>query len=141
MGAARRLVRLPWRDRFLLVETIVLLGFAAICIALLSFSTVTKIAAGRSRARPPASPAEARRIAWAVNACARRVPWRAVCFQRGLAAQLLLRRRRLHAVLCYGIRPDRGDGLAAHVWVRSGDADIVGCEAAADYRLVATFGG
>ena len=76
-----------------------------------------------------------------MNACARRVPWRAVCFQRGLAAQLLLRRRRLRSELCYGIRPDRGDGLAAHVWVRSGEVDVVGCEDAADYRLVATFGG
>lgn len=141
MGAAARFVRLPWRDRFLLVETTLLLAFAALCIAILSFERVTKVAAGGRRNLQAASPAAARRLAWAVAACARRVPWRALCFEQGLAAQLLLRRRGLKSELCYGIRPDRGDGLTAHVWVRSGEVDVVGCETAADYGLVARFGG
>jgi len=140
MGAAARFVELSWRDRFLLTETVALLGFSAFCIAFLSFERVTRIATGRHPGRPPADAAQARRITWAVEACAKRVPWRALCFERGLSAQLLLRRRGLGAALYYGIRPDRGDGMAAHVWVRSGTLDIVGCEEAGEFGHVATYG-
>jgi hypothetical protein len=140
MGAAARFIELPWRDRLLLAETVALLGFSRLCVALVRFERVTRLADSKARGRPPATSAQARRIAWAVTACARRVPWRALCFEQGLAAQFLLRRRGLAATLFYGIRPARGDDLTAHVWVRSGEVDIVGCEAAADYGLVGSYG-
>lgn len=140
MGAAARFIELPWRDRLLLAETVALLGFARLCVALVKFERVTRLADGRTKGRPPATPAQARRLAWAVTACARRVPWRALCFEQGLAAQWLLRRRGLGATLFYGIRPARGEDLTAHVWVRSGEEDIVGCESAGDYGLVGRYG-
>lgn len=80
-----------------------------------------------------------RRIRWAIGASAARVPWRALCFQQGLAAQLMLRRRGIPSVLYYGAAQDEGDGLSAHVWVRDGDVDVIGGEIAHRFTILATF--
>ena len=115
------------------------LGFASLVIALLSFATVSRIATRGPRAPDPAPAPLAGRIGWALKACGNRVPWKAVCFQRALAAQLMLRRRGFAAMLGYGIRRDEAGALAAHVWTRSGDVDVVGCENAADFHLLTSL--
>src|SRR5262249_28593518 len=79
-----------------------------------------------------------RRIRWAIIATASRVPWRAVCFQQGLAAQMMLRRRNIPSVLYYGAAQGRG-GLSAHVWVRDGNVDVIGGEMAHRFAVLATF--
>lgn len=140
MGAAGTFRRLGWRDRALVAEAVLLLGAASLAIRLLPFRTVASMAAKNGRTRAPAGPDAARRLRWAILAAARRVPWRAVCFQQGLAAHWMLRRRGYASRLHYGARAEPGSDLKAHVWVRSGDTDIVGCENAADYALLTTFG-
>lgn len=115
-----------------------MLGCASLLIALLSFRRIAALA-GRGRQGLAASPAQARRIEWAVDAWARRVPWRAVCFQQGLAAQLMLRRRGRAASLYYGAARDDDGGLVAHVWVRSGAVDVIGCQGAERYGVLAVF--
>jgi hypothetical protein len=82
---------------------------------------------------------EATRVRWAVTAAARRVPWRAKCFEQGLASQIMLRRRGVPSVLYYGAAPDDLRGLSAHVWVRDGDLDVIGGEIASRYAVLATF--
>jgi hypothetical protein len=53
-----------------------------------------------------------------VDALANRVPFRAVCLQRGIALQWILRRRGVDAILHYGVRlPGAGQDIGAHVWV------------------------
>ena len=79
------------------------------------------------------------RVRWAILAAARRVPWRAVCFQQGLAAQFMLRRRGVPSVLYYGAAQDDRSGLSTHVWVRDGDVDVVGGEIAHRFAILATF--
>src|ERR1700675_3829177 len=119
--------RMPWPDRQLVLEATVLLAAAALVVAVLPFRRVGLLA-GRPIRRPLLSEQErtlaVRRVRWAIVVCARRVPWRALCFQQGLAAQWMLRRRGASSVLYYGARPDDRKGLAAHVWVRDGDVDV-----------------
>jgi hypothetical protein len=79
------------------------------------------------------------RIQWAVISAAARVPWRVMCFQQGLAAQLMLRRRGVPSVLYYGVAQDDQNGLHAHVWVRDGDVDVIGGEMAYRFAVLATF--
>ena len=74
----------------------------------------------------------------AVLAWARRLPWRALCFEQGLAAFALLRRRGLHATLHYGAATIDGE-LKAHVWVTSGKTEVIGCEQKENYGLLARF--
>lgn len=71
-------------------------------------------------------------------AAARRVPWQALCFEQGLTAAWMLRRRGFAAQVHYGAATIDG-ALKAHVWVRSGGKDVVGCENADEYALLARF--
>ena len=123
----------------LLAEALAALAVASLAIALLPFRRVAAAAsrAGARAGRVDAS--AARRVTWAVEAWARRVPWRAVCFQRGLAVHWMLRRRGVASVLLYGaaLRPETG--LAAHVWVEVGGETVVGGEEAPNFALLARF--
>jgi hypothetical protein len=134
--------RLSWQDRLLLLEAVLWLAFAAFAISVLPFRHVGLLAA--RPIRRPTPPDRSRlmmttRIRWAVVTISRRVPWRALCFQQGLAAQLMLRLRGIPSVLYYGAAQDDQIGLSAHVWVRDGDADVIGCEIAPRYAVLATF--
>jgi hypothetical protein len=78
-------------------------------------------------------------LVWAVEAAGARVPWKAVCFQKGLALQSMLRRRGIDARLHYGVGFDPARSIRAHVWV-SVDGDIVlGGKEAPDFRLLASM--
>jgi hypothetical protein len=75
----------------------------------------------------------------AVQAVARRAPWRSLCYQQGLTAQIMLRRRGIDSTLYFGARPKGCEGLAAHVWVRDGAQDVIGCEEAHGFAVLACF--
>jgi hypothetical protein len=134
--------RLSWQERLLLLEAILWLAISGIAIAMLPFRHLAVLAARPIR-RPKLSRHarmhQVRRIRWAIIAAAARVPWRALCFQQGLAAQFMLRRRCIPSVLYYGTAQDDRDGLCAHVWVRDGDVDVVGGEIAYRFAVLATF--
>ena len=74
----------------------------------------------------------------AIRAWSRRLPWRTMCFEEGLSAHWLLRRRGLASTLYYGAATIDGQ-LKAHVWVRSGSTDVTGCESASQFALLARF--
>jgi len=140
--AMRKFWHLGWPDRLLLAESLGALAVASFFIALLPFRTVAAAASVPVRRLSPMSNrarATVDRVRWSIAAVSARVPWRAVCFQKGLAAHWMLRRRGMPSVMYYGaaLRPDTE--LAAHVWVRSGELDVIGCETATDYALLATF--
>jgi len=134
--------RLPRHDRLLLLEATLWLAVARLTIAAVPFRYVGRLAARPTRRPEPPEQTrleEVGRIRWAIIACARRVPWRTMCFQQGLAAQFILRRRGVPSVLYYGAALDDLQGLSAHVWVRDGDIDVIGGETASRFALLATF--
>jgi hypothetical protein len=138
----QKFFRLPRHDRRLLFEAVFWLAFAWLAIALLPFSHVGRLAGRPVRTVEPRQRMRLlaiERIRWAVVASARRVPWRANCFQQGLATQFMLRRRGVPAVLYYGAAMNPQEGLSAHVWVRHGDIDVVGCETASRFAVLAAF--
>ena len=133
---------LPRHDQLLLLEAVLLLAIAAFAIAWLPFRYVGRLAARPIwRPEPPeqARQIEVKRIRRAIIVAASRVPWPAMCFQQGLAAQLMLRRRGFPSALFYGAAQDNQGNLSAHVWVRDGDVDVLGGELASRYALLATF--
>jgi hypothetical protein len=137
-----KLFGLPRGDRLLLLEATVFLAIAGVAVAMVPFRYLGLLAT-----RPIRKPAplqrdrliKVRRIRWAILATAARVPWRAKCFEQGLAAQLMLRRRGILSVLYYGATQDDRNGLSMHVWVRDGDVDVVGGEIACQFAILATF--
>jgi hypothetical protein len=138
----RHLRRLRPGDVALLVEALVMLAAASAAVRLLPFRRVTRLAsAPRSGATPGGgdAPRTSRQVGRAVQAWARRVPWRAVCFQIGLATHWMLRRRGLDSVLHYGVGRDGDDALAAHVWVTLDGRVVVGEHEAAQFACLARF--
>jgi Transglutaminase-like superfamily len=123
------------------LEAIIWLAIARVAIAVLPFRHVGLLATRpvRRKVFGEMRLSKVRRIRWAIIVAARRVPWRALCFQQGLAAQLMLRRRGVPSVLYYGAAQWEGTGLSAHVWVRAGDIDVVGGEIADRFAVLATF--
>lgn len=137
MRTLRRLSSLPARDLALLAESVAALAVAAAAIRLLPFRRLVE----RIEAAPIAASicaVEAERVAWAVAAAARRVPWRAVCFQQGLAGYWMLRRRGLAAMLHYGLGT-RDAGLAGHVWLSVDGRVLLGGEQVPDFQHVISF--
>lgn len=123
----------------LLAEAGLAILAASLAIRLQPFRTLAK----RLERQPSSTIADPDTAYWirrSVLAWGRRLPWRAKCFEQGLAAAWMLRRRRLAYALHYGAAA--GDGsLAAHVWVTSGPTPIVGVENSAGFSRLATFEG
>ncbi|MEA3030101.1 MAG: hypothetical protein QOG13_1426 [Sphingomonadales bacterium] len=135
-----RLHRLSARDWLLAGEALAELVRASLAVALLPFRRVAA-AASAAPVRPNRRPADdlPRRVRWAVEAWGRRVPWRAVCFQRGLAAHRMLRRRGYKSILHYGVAQQETKGLSAHVWVSLDGRPVIGGEEAPNFTCLARF--
>lgn len=116
------------------------LAAAALAIRLLSFKRIAARARAPSSASGAPGDAHAERVRRAIDAWTRRLPWPPKCFVRGLAALWLLQRRGVDARLYYGAATIAG-ALRAHVWVRAGGIDVVGCDDAPDYAVLARFPG
>ena len=139
MTSTRRtmtLAQLSWSRRGLLAEALVLSRVAALAVKFLPFRHA--VAFGARRLGPAVHPS-VEDLRWAVSAIARRVPWRAMCFEQGLALQRMARRRGVDARLHYGIGKERDGELRAHVWVQVGDTIVIGDQGVADYREVAVY--
>lgn len=118
-------------QRRLLAEAVLLLPRAAWAIRRAEFPDTVAFGAvplGQVATAP------LRDILWAVNAAARRMPFRAACFERGLTVQRMLRHRGENARLHYGIAP--GNNLEAHVWVSLAGEIVQGGQQAPAYREV-----
>jgi hypothetical protein len=137
-----RLAALPAREKAILIEGLLVLAGSSLAIALLPFRKVATLA---SRFDPiegsDVDLSTVSKCRWAVQAWADRVPWRAVCFQRGLALHLMLRRRGIPSLLHYGVAQTRDKGLSAHVWISAGDRLVLGGEQAPGYTCLSTFPG
>ncbi|MFL6857432.1 MAG: lasso peptide biosynthesis B2 protein [Allosphingosinicella sp.] len=138
LPARRRRARLRFSDWLLLAEALAALAVASAAIHFLAFR---RLAAAASRGEAGIVPDEARlrKLRWAVQAWAKRVPWRAVCFQRGLAFHWMLRRRGIASRLHYGVSPTGERGISAHVWISVGDRDWMGGEEASRFKCLAIF--
>lgn len=66
------------------------------------------------------------RLAWAVAAAARRVPFRSTCLVESLAADAMLRRHGYASEIRFGVRLPSGGALAAHAWVEHQGAVVFG---------------
>jgi hypothetical protein len=142
MTAAIRPRRRPLgaANRRLLAEALPALVLASLAVKLAPFRRVAAWARGREgQAGGAMDEATLRKARWAVEAWARRVPWRAVCFQKGLALHWMLRRRGVESVLHYGVAQEAGATLKAHVWVTVAGVPVIGGEEAAGFACLATF--
>lgn len=125
-------------NRRLLAEALPALALASLAVRLAPFRRVAAWASG-GRGGVELDDAMLRKARWAVEAWARRVPWRTVCFQKGLALHWMLRRRGVASVLHYGVAQEAATGLRAHVWVCVAGRPVIGGEEAEGFACLATF--
>lgn len=64
-------------------------------------------------------------------------PWRNRCLVSSLAAKRMLSRRKIPSVLSLGLSKNRGRGVIAHAWLKSGDYELVRKDG--DYTELYTF--
>jgi len=131
--------KLERADRWLLIEALILLVCSRLMILLLPFRRVVRLGADGAATDTPPSPHDLARLRWAIRAIARRMPFRALCFEQGLTARLMLRRRGIGSTLYYGAVREAGGQLATHVWIRCASVDVIGTEDCDRYAILATF--
>lgn len=137
-----RLRRMGFRDGLLLAEAVLAVTLASLAVAVLPFASLARML---SSGRGPDLEAEEkeerllRKGRWAVEAAAKRLPWRTVCFQKGLAYHAMMRRRGIATRLHYGVAQSPDQGLRAHVWVTHRGAAFVGGEVAAEFACLAIY--
>jgi hypothetical protein len=138
--SVERVRKAGWSGVALLVEASAALATAAAVLHLVPFRRAIRFGSGGSPdLTAELAVDELRRIERSVEQAARRVPWRTVCLQKGLALQWMLRRRGADARLHYGIGKDEAGELRAHVWVTAGPVMLIGSEQAPQFRTVATY--
>ena len=122
-------------------EALVLIALSAPAIRLVKFRTLGRLASLRLRRAIPEADRAAvvQRVTWAVDRAAKRAPGRAMCFERGLSAQIMLRRRGVDSTMFYGVGHETTGALAAHVWVLDRGVDVAGGEQAPQYAALASF--
>ncbi|WP_428029120.1 lasso peptide biosynthesis B2 protein [Ancylobacter sp.] len=124
----------------LLAQALFILACARLAIVALPFRKVAWIASARPSRPFPADPlAQIRRVRWAIRAVARRMPFRALCLEQGLAARILLRWRGIPTTLYYGVAKDENGKLIAHLWARADGIDVIGTEGLERFTLLCTF--
>ena len=131
--------RLGIRDWSLLVEAALALTGASLAIAVLPFRRIARRASASENARPSQDPVIARRAGRAIGAWSRWLPWKTVCFQKGLALHWMLRRRGIASRLHYGVDHHAEQGLRAHVWVSVAGENVMGGEIAHEFACLAVF--
>jgi hypothetical protein len=132
-------------ERLLLLEAFTLLGVARFLVLAIPFRWLS-LSLGRrmneSGTRMNISDLSiARMIGQAVRSAANNTPWESFCLPRAVAAQWMLKRRRIAASLYLGVSKNEAgpENLAAHAWLRCGDIIITGAEGHRRFTVVAVF--
>ena len=121
----------------LMVEALAMVLASSVVVRVTGLKVVGR-AARRGVKVATISQDQAAALVRAISAVSRRLPWRTLCFEQGLAAHWMLSRRQIRSTLSYGAAMRAGE-LEAHVWVRSGEIDVIGCDNAGDFAILSQF--
>lgn len=144
-GLRTKLARFDWRERRALAEAVILLALAAPMVRLLPLRWIGKIASTTPLAAAPASADLTEvltwTVGWAVDRAAKRSVLRAKCFEQGVTAQIMLRRRGIDSTMFYGVAlaPGAKRPIRAHVWVETERFPVIGEPEPDDFALLASW--
>jgi len=132
-----------WQDRRLLGEALIFLGLSKCAVSMLPFRWIA-VGLGKFMHESPfmdlgIDPYMVARVGWAVSAISKCVPGTRQCLVQALAANWILRYRRMPSTIYFGVAPDTDRKLTAHAWVRSGTRIVTGGEGRHAFTVVASF--
>lgn len=130
MSLLRKLNRLPWSDRVLLVRAGLLTVVVRLALDLLPF----RLWRAWLIHREPPAPARvsrdvisiADRCAWAARVASRFFPRSDTCLVHAIVAQRLLRSRGIDSVVQIGVARGADAKFEAHAWVEMGGRVVIG---------------
>ncbi len=125
MERLRKLLRLPWKDRLLLLQSALLLIAIRLGLRVASFHSLQRmLERGAPGREAQATGAEIDRVGWAVRVASYFLPG-TTCLPQALAVQALLTRRGSRTRVRIGVAK-RGQGqLAAHAWVEDEEQRVI----------------
>jgi hypothetical protein len=138
MGTAAKFIRLDRRDRALAITAARTLAITWIGLRTAGFNAVRRRAAHAAAHDPRAhawcgpppqssvSPPTVEHVSWAVRAASRFIPGASNCLVRALATQTLLGRFGYRSELRIGVSKAADGSLAAHAWLESAGAIVIG---------------
>lgn len=147
LHSLKKLVYLQERQRRLLIEAGIAIGFAVFQLRRAPFKQIVADW-GNSQAvsldshTDTLSP-QAKEIGWAINAINRRLPWQGTCLVQAMAARRMLRRQSISNTIYFGVRSnsksDKSTTLDAHAWLSVGDCILVGKSGHKQFSVLSIF--
>ena len=125
MRGIRQLLRLTPQERRLLVRTTLLMVAVRIALWTLPFAYVCRRLNRRRAAEPELAGIPAKRLAWAVEVAARRVPG-ASCLTQALALQYVLAGAGRESCVHIGVAKKNPGRFESHAWVECGGEILIG---------------
>jgi hypothetical protein len=126
-------------DRCLLIEACIRILVARVALKLLPFARVISLLVAPNHVGAPADLTLIRRVRWAVETAARRLPLSLTCLPQAFAALWMLQTRGLAPQMHYGVAACETGGVEAHAWVELEGMPVVGQREAARFKRLATF--
>ena len=125
MKRVRQFAELTGQERGLLLRAVVLVAGVRLALWTVPFRWVRLVLGARRAVSPNLEVIRVKRLAWAVQAAARRIPG-ASCLTQALALQYLLARAGESAEVHIGVAKDAARGFEAHAWLEHRGAILVG---------------
>jgi len=142
-NALRKLGRLSWAERFLLLEATFWLAVTRLALLTVPFRRIAPRLGTLQHESAATVPAKTRdsadRIGWAVRTIARRTPWESACLAQAISAKTMLRRRRIHSTLYLGVAKNKSQPMQAHAWLRCGDVILTGAAGHEQFTVLSSF--
>ena len=138
----KKLARLPWRDRLLLIEAAWWLVVARLAVLLVPFRWMAPRLGETMASSPDEDPVDAelpRRVGWAVGVASAALPWKSRCLAEAIAGKAMLRRRGVASTLYLGAARQGGSQLDGHAWLRCGSQVLIGERARNGHEVIASF--
>lgn len=121
-------------------ETRLALFVAWVLVFVLPFRIAVRMLAGRQPERVrPNELATGLDIGRRIRRVAPGLPFKTTCLVRAMAGWMMLRRRRVPAIVRFGVRVEAGQ-LAAHAWLMVRDRAVLGGDEAEGYTPIGDFG-
>jgi len=146
------LIRMPIRQKLLMLEAMILLLAARLAVVLVPFKRLAggfgkqqsnsefKMQNSEFENQKLVDDEAVRRLGSMVQRVAKYVPWKAKCLEQAIAVKWMLAWRGLPATVFFGVKNSQEGDLKAHAWVRSGRVIATGGRNHRQFKVINVFG-
>ena len=126
MGYFSKFNRLGFREKLLFLEALGFLYLAKLMLLLLPFRWCLALIRERGLLDRQPLQEDLLQIKRAVGRANRLAFWKNVCLVQSVAARWMLRRRKIHSEVIFGVKPgEESSPIMAHAWVVSHGMEVV----------------